>query len=370
MVSAEFARNIVGIAGNVISFGLFLSPSPTFWRIIKNKSVEEFQPYAYLAAALNCMFWVLYGLPVVHPDSILVVTINSVGLVLELIYVTIFFIYSHQNRTRMMIVLWLLGELVFVGAIAGVTFGVFHTYTKRSLFVGVICDIFNIIMYASPLAIVHKVITTKSVEYMPFFLSLAGFANGSIWTAYALIKLDLYILVSNGLGALFGLIQLIIYFIYYKSTPKKSDDVVKPSEVQLSGAARVCSSPISLISLHHVINSLSACRKDHCCHREESSTSESRPRQPPHHLNLVNFLTVSISPRASIDTDIADMILYTNPDSICVELLMELPKKTPKKPAGSYFLFSEEARGFVGGEARHQQLHHYCSDVCEMEGTE
>ncbi|KAK3183548.1 hypothetical protein Dsin_030834 [Dipteronia sinensis] len=204
-------------------------------------SAEATRYIVGIVACLNCMFWILYGLPVVHPDSILVVTINSVGLVLELIYLSIFFIYSHQNRTRMMVALWLLGELLFVGAVAGITFGVFHTYTKRSLFVGVICDIFNIIMYASPLTIVHKVITTKSVEYMPFFLSFAGFLNGCIWTAYSLIhKLDLYILVSNGLGSLFGLVQLIIYFIYCKSSPKKpDDDVVKPSEVQLSGAPRV-----------------------------------------------------------------------------------------------------------------------------------
>nr|QHT64209.1 sugar efflux transporter 8 [Litchi chinensis] len=238
MVSAEAARNIVGIIGNVISFGLFLSPSPTFWRIIKRKSVEEFQPYAYIAACLNCMFWVLYGLPVVHPDSILVVTINGVGLVLELIYLSIFCIYDHENKGRKKVALGLLGEVIFVGIMAGITFGCFHTYVKRSLLVGVICDVFNIIMYASPLLIAKKVITTKSVEFMPFYLSLAGFANGSIWTAYALIKLDLYIVISNGLGAFFGLLQLILYAIYYKSTPKKSEDVVKPSEVQLSGATR------------------------------------------------------------------------------------------------------------------------------------
>ncbi|KAK4835322.1 hypothetical protein QYF36_008275 [Acer negundo] len=60
---------------------------------------------------------------------------------------------------------------------------------------------------------------------------------------------------------------------------------------------------------------------------------------------------------------------------------MELPNK-PKKLAGSYFFFraallscfcvicNKEARDFVGGETRHQQLHHYCSDVCEMEAME
>ena len=42
-----------------------------------------------------------------------------------------------------------------------------------------------------------RVIKTKSVEYMPFLLSLVSFLNGCCWTAYALIRFDLYITVSN-----------------------------------------------------------------------------------------------------------------------------------------------------------------------------
>jgi solute carrier family 50 protein (sugar transporter) len=41
------------------------------------------------------------------------------------------------------------------------------------------------------------VIQTKSVEYMPLFLSLASLANSICWTAYALIHFDVYITVSN-----------------------------------------------------------------------------------------------------------------------------------------------------------------------------
>ena len=41
------------------------------------------------------------------------------------------------------------------------------------------------------------VIQTKSVEYMPLFLSLASFFNGVCWTAYALIRFDPYITVSR-----------------------------------------------------------------------------------------------------------------------------------------------------------------------------
>ncbi|KAF7001712.1 hypothetical protein CFC21_017321 [Triticum aestivum] len=186
MVSANVARNIVGIIGNVISFGLFLSPVT------------------------------------------LVLTINGIGLVIEGAYIIIFIIYAAKNtRWKMLGVLAL--EAAFVAAVvAGVLLGA-HTHEKRSMIVGILCVIFGSIMYASPLTIMGKVIRTKSVEYMPFFLSLVNFLSGCCWTAYALIKFDIYITIPNALGTIFGLIQLILYFYYYRSTPKKGKNVELPT---------------------------------------------------------------------------------------------------------------------------------------------
>ncbi|KAF7013281.1 hypothetical protein CFC21_027373 [Triticum aestivum] len=120
-------------------------------------------------------------------------------------------------------------EAAFMAAVvAGVLVGA-HTHEKRSMIVGILCVIFGSIMYASPLTIMGKVIRTKSVEYMPFFLSLVNFLNGLCWTGYALIKFDIYITIPNALGTMFGLIQLILYFYYYKSTPKKGKNVELPT---------------------------------------------------------------------------------------------------------------------------------------------
>lgn len=134
-------------------------------------------------------------------------------------------------------------EVIFAAIIIIITMTTLHTDKKRSLLVGVICDIFNVCMYVSPLTVMvrpslqshtfktwvylvnyphfvffecliyiywqifsvsfsyilwqKQVITTKSVEYMPFYLSLTNFLNGSIWTAYALIKFDIYMLVIS-----------------------------------------------------------------------------------------------------------------------------------------------------------------------------
>ncbi|XP_038906045.1 bidirectional sugar transporter SWEET4 [Benincasa hispida] len=235
MLSATEARNIVGIIGNIISFGLFLSPVPTFYKIYKSKSVEEFKPDPYIATVLNCMFWVFYGTDWVHPDSTLIVTINGIGLVIELFYLA-FFCWYAESKARKKVGICLVIEVVFVGIVALITLLTLHGTKKRSLLVGIICDIFNVIMYASPLTIMAKVIKTKSVKYMPFTLSLANFLNGCIWTAYALIKFDIYVLVSNGLGAISGLLQLILYGFYSGCRPKKEETDPKTSEVQLSAA--------------------------------------------------------------------------------------------------------------------------------------
>ncbi|XP_021718955.1 bidirectional sugar transporter SWEET6b-like [Chenopodium quinoa] len=233
MVSPNAIRNTLGIIGNVISFGLFLSPVPTFLRIIKNKSVEEFKPDPYLCTVLNCLCWCLYGLPVVHPNNILVTTINGIGLGIELIYLVIFFIYASKPK-RKVIALALLIEILLFAVILTSTLMIFHTTYKRTIFVGAFCVIFNVSMYFSPLTIMKKVVRTKSVEFMPFFLTLAGFLNGVCWTAYALIHIDFWMVIPNGLGAISGIIQLILYGTYYKSTPKPSKlDGVKPSQVEL-----------------------------------------------------------------------------------------------------------------------------------------
>ncbi|EMS66435.1 Bidirectional sugar transporter SWEET6a [Triticum urartu] len=222
MVSADAARNIVGVIGNVISFGLFLSHAPMFRRICKAKDVEEYKPDPYLATLLTCMLWVFYGLPIVHPNSILVVTVNGIGLVVQLVYLIIFFIYSTNNkRSKMLAVLGI--EAAFMAAVVvGVLHGA-HTHEMRSMIVGILCVICGSVQYASNLTVMVRVIRTESVEYMPFFLSLAIFLSGCCWTAYALIEFDLYVAIPNGLEAVLGLIQLILHFFYYKSTLKKKN---------------------------------------------------------------------------------------------------------------------------------------------------
>ncbi|CAK9169272.1 unnamed protein product [Ilex paraguariensis] len=152
MVSSEASRTVVGIIGNVISLFLFLSPVPTFLRIWKKGAVEQYSPVPYLATLINCGLWVLYGLPMVHPHSTLVVTINGTGFAIELVYVFIFIIYSDRKK-RLRVVLTMLAEFVFLAVLVLLVLNLAHTTKLRSLIVGSICIVGNILMYASPLSV-------------------------------------------------------------------------------------------------------------------------------------------------------------------------------------------------------------------------
>ncbi|XP_020588836.1 bidirectional sugar transporter SWEET4-like [Phalaenopsis equestris] len=220
MVSADLIRTVVGIAGNVIALGLFLSPLPIFIRICKKKSVEEFSVIPYAATLLNCMLWMVFGLPIVHPNSTLVLTINSVGTLIELCYVILYLVFSTGPKRTKALLLFL-GDMTFVAIVVVVVLTCFHTHDRRSLIVGILCVIFCIMMYLAPLSVMKMVIQTKSVEYMPLSISVASFFNGLCWTIYALIRFDIYITIPNTLGLLFSITQLVLHAVYYKSTQKQ-----------------------------------------------------------------------------------------------------------------------------------------------------
>ncbi|XP_060219264.1 bidirectional sugar transporter SWEET16-like [Lycium barbarum] len=212
---------ILGIIGNVISILMFAAPIKTFKRIINKKSTEDFKGIPYITTLLSTSLWAFYGL--LKPGGLLVVTVNGSGAFFHIIYVTLFLIYAPKSLKIQSIKLVAIIDIAFLGVVIAITLLAVHGTTRLTL-VGLLCAGLNIGMYASPLAATKTVIKMKSVEYMPFFLSFFQFLNGGVWTGYAVLVKDYYIGVPNGIGFILGAAQLILYFIYYKSTPTQSTE--------------------------------------------------------------------------------------------------------------------------------------------------
>ncbi|CAA2956670.1 bidirectional sugar transporter SWEET7-like [Olea europaea subsp. europaea] len=184
-----YAKPVPGTSAEEIASGMAeisaIYEMPAFYRILKKKSVEQYLPMPYLATFLNCGLWVL--------------------------------------KKRRWPVLILAAECLFMAVLALLVLTLAHLTKLHSAIVGNICMVGNIMMYASPSAVMKLVITTRSVD----------------WTTYDVIRFDPFIIIvifvmikaPNGMGSLLDLAQLIIYATFFKSTQRMMAEKEAKSEV-------------------------------------------------------------------------------------------------------------------------------------------
>nr|QBP37004.1 SWEET2-like bidirectional sugar transporter [Nepenthes sp. MF-2019] len=185
---------------------------------MRNGSTEQFSGLPYIYALLNCLISSWYGSPFVSTDNLLVMTVNSVGVVFQLVYITLFIVYAERMQKMKMLgllatVLCLMGSIVFLSVRC------FNSNVRR-MFVGFLSCASLISMSASPLFIMNLVIRTRSVEYMPFYLSLSTFLMSLSFFIYGIFNNDPFVYAPNGMGVILGISQLGLYS-YFK---KRSDE--------------------------------------------------------------------------------------------------------------------------------------------------
>ncbi|XWS51467.1 hypothetical protein CRYUN_Cryun12cG0178800 [Craigia yunnanensis] len=239
---------VFGILGNVVSFLISLAPLPTFIRVCKKKSTEGFQSIPYVVSLFSAMLWIYYAF--VKPGAFLLITINSFGCVVETVYIAVYIAYApKQARMSTLRILLLLNFGGFCSILL-----LSHFLAKgsnRVQLLGWICVAFATSVFLAPLSIMRQVIRTKSVEFMPFYLSFLLTLSAIMWLFYGIFLKDMYIAIPNVLGFVFGLLQMILYAIYrnYKTVieeiklPEHNIDVTKLGTVMNSEIQEMSSEP-------------------------------------------------------------------------------------------------------------------------------
>ncbi|XP_027349048.1 bidirectional sugar transporter N3-like [Abrus precatorius] len=216
-----------GMLGNVISFLVFLAPMPTFYRIYKKKSTEGFQSLPYLVALFSSMLWLYYAL--LKRDAFLLITINSFGCVVEMIYIVLYITYATRDARNLTIKLCLAMNVGSFALILFVTHFAVHGPLRVQV-LGWICVSISVSVFAAPLSIVAQVVRTKSVEFMPFNLSFTLTLSAIMWFGYGLFLKDICIALPNVLGFVLGLLQMLLYIIYRKGNKKTNAMEKSPPE--------------------------------------------------------------------------------------------------------------------------------------------
>ncbi|KAL5074969.1 hypothetical protein RYX36_013953 [Vicia faba] len=226
-----------GVLGNISSFVCFLAPLPTFYRVCKKKSTEGFQSIPYVAALFSAMLWLFYAY--IKTGETLLITINAFGCVIETVYLAIYVTYCPKKIRMFTLRMIVLMNFVGFGTIAVLTYVLAKEEEGRIKILGWICVVFATSVFAAPLSIIRVVIRTKSVEFLPFPLSLLLLISAVMWLLYGLSLRDIYVTLPNVVGLTFGIVQITLYLIYRKSTPVNDEklpehkgDVAMSNEIE------------------------------------------------------------------------------------------------------------------------------------------
>ncbi|KAG8487957.1 hypothetical protein CXB51_018601 [Gossypium anomalum] len=212
---------------------VYLAPLPTFVRVYKKKSTEGFESLPYVVALVSAVLWIYYA--TLKPNAFLLMTINSIGCVVETIYIIVFIVYAPKKArilTLKLLLVFNMGALVLVL--------ITHFFSKgrsRIHVIGWSCVVTSAAVFAAPLSIMRSVIHTKSVEFMPFTLSFFLTCSAILWLVYGLLLKDFYISwldfvkgnqslrrslrsvvcwLPNIVGVVLGTIQMLLYVVYKK----------------------------------------------------------------------------------------------------------------------------------------------------------
>ena len=153
---------------------------PTFYRIWKKKTTEDFQSLPYVVALFSAMLWLYYATQ--KKDVFLLVTINSFGCFIETIYIAIFVAFATKKArvccsliSPYQFYMWaslylmiLLVQMLTVKLLLLMNFGGFCLIlllcqflakgSTRAKIIGGICVGFSVCVFAAPLSIIVSIV--------------------------------------------------------------------------------------------------------------------------------------------------------------------------------------------------------------------
>ncbi|KAK8947385.1 Bidirectional sugar transporter SWEET14 [Platanthera zijinensis] len=198
---------------------VYLAPVPTFYTIYKKKSTGEFQCFPYVITLFSSMLWVYYAC--LKSNALLLLIINFIGCFIEIGYIIMYLIYAPRTTKLITARTVAFLNIAMFGLILACTLLLSHGHQRTNI-LGWICAAFSACVFVAPLSIMRLVILTKSVEFMPFFLSFSLTINASIWLGYGVLSKDKFVALPNILGLVLGILQIALYCVYKDAKPKRT----------------------------------------------------------------------------------------------------------------------------------------------------
>jgi len=220
----SYFKNLLGLFGNILAIFFFIAPISIMIKLHKKQQDPKDTPFLlFIATCLNCTFWTSYGI-LKTKNKFFILLCNSVGLPLNYIYFCFYLFYRFDRKCGKSL-LYMIGSGLFLGGVLSI-----WTYAiKLEIVSQYSAMIFNVILFATPGQNIVKVCKTNDNSLIPLPSTIMCLIASLDWFFYGFLVLDPAIMVPNGLGVLFSIINLSIY-IAFRNKKIKIDEEKETTE--------------------------------------------------------------------------------------------------------------------------------------------
>jgi len=208
-------KDLVPGIGVLTSSGLGFGPLSAVLQCRKTGSLGEVNPDPFPILLGNAVGWVLYA-GATRNSYIFAANVSNV-LMGFFFCLTGYALTPDFGVRRKMEILCLFFLSLWMGV--GFFCAMIDDFTTRTSILGILCNVVVIILFASPLSTIVKVVTTKSSASINRPFTAIQVFNCLLWLGYGLVIGDMYVWVPNAIGLSLGLAQVFLICVYPKGKP-------------------------------------------------------------------------------------------------------------------------------------------------------
>jgi solute carrier family 50 protein (sugar transporter) len=208
------AYETLGWIATAVTVGLFCSNLQSISTVYNTRSTIGLSANSLYGTLFNCFWWTAYGL---LTGIASVIACNSLGLMIGVWGLVAFtkFGPTPSDRTQTAMKSVVLG----VGSASLAAFLAYSLPAAKAItVVGLIASTGSVLLFAAPLAGLRGIIQSRDASTMSPLVIVFSLATAGLWTAYAVLIGDAFMLLPNGLGLALSIVQVAVYCRY--SRPK------------------------------------------------------------------------------------------------------------------------------------------------------
>ena len=185
--------DILGWIGTCFSIIFFMAPAQPYSRFIRKEiSIHDVPELLLVFSYLNCISWIPYGIRDGQPKP---TVCNIIGAMLTLVFIIVYCAFvTNLNIKKSLFLTFIVLNITFQ------LFWICYSIIKDVKTLGLLCMIFNILMYAGTLEKFIRVVNTHNYHLIPILSAVLMFVNGACWTIYGLAYNDINIIIANASG--------------------------------------------------------------------------------------------------------------------------------------------------------------------------